>query len=240
MKRRDLVAGLALASIGAEAQQHDTESLYIPQPQRVEDREVLHDFMDEFPFADLVTSTPAIRITHIPVMLDRAAGKYGILYGHLSRQNPQSRMLDGQHPSLVVFHGPHGYISPTWYEKTEVVPTWNFAVVHVSGKPRPVTEKKALHDLLRKLIDKFERYERSAYDFTKLSDSYKYGLMAGIVGFEMEIELIEGKFKLGQERSETDKASVLRHLRSANPPRSLHDLTASFYERTKAAGKGMR
>jgi transcriptional regulator len=194
--------------------------------------------MDEFPFADLVTSTPTIRITHIPVLVDRTAGKYGILYGHVSRQNPQSQVLDHQHSAVVVFHGPHGYISPTWYEKTEAVPTWNFAAVHVSGKPRPVTEKKALNNLLQKLIDRFEKYEGSAYDFSKLPDSYKHGLMAGIVGFELEIDLIEGKFKLGQERSESDKASVLRHLRSANPPRSLHDLTASFYER--ATGKGMR
>lgn len=227
MKRRDLVAALALAGMKLEAQQPDPESLYIPKPHLVKDRKLLHDFMDEFAFVDLVTSTPTIRITHIPSMLDRTAGKYGTIRGHISRQNPQSKTFDGQTPAVIVFHGPHSYISPTWYAKTDVVPTWNFAVVHASGKLNAITDKKALHDLLAKLINKFEK---SSYDFAKLRDDYVYGLMAGIIGFEMEIELIEGKFKLGQERSAADKEALLRNLRSAKPQRSIADFTASFYQ----------
>lgn len=130
----------------------------------------------------------------------------------------------------MVFRGPHSYISPTWYAKTEVVPTWNFAVVHASGKLKAITEKSELLALLSKLIKKFEDSEKSTYDFGKLPDSYKYGLMAGIVGFEMAIERLEGKFKLGQERSDTDKEGILRNLRSVKHGRSLHDLTDSFYK----------
>ena len=240
MKRRDLLAGLALAGMKLEAQQHNLESLYIPQAHLVKDRKLLHDFMDEYSFVELVTSTPTIRITHIPVILDRTAGKYGTIYGHISRQNPQSKTFDGQQTAVIVFRGPHSYISPTWYTKTDVVPTWNFAVVHASGKLKPVTDKKALHDLLAKLINKFENYEKSTYDFARLPDNYKYGLMAGIIGFEMEIELIEGKFKLGQERSDADKEGILRNLRSAKPQRSIHDFTAGFYERAKSAEEGAR
>lgn len=240
MKRRDLVAGLALAGIGGAAEQQVPESLYIPRAHLVEDRKLLHEFMDEFSFVELVTSSPEIRITHIPVMLDRSVGKYGTLYGHISRQNPQNGALDGRQAAVIVFRGPHSYISPTWYAKTEVVPTWNFAVVHASGKPKAITEKKPLHDLLARLIRKFENYETSSYDFSKLADSYKYGLIAGIVGFEMEIERLEGKFKLGQERSEADREGVLRNLQSAKQPRSIHDLTAGFYERTKTARKDNR
>ena len=227
MKRRDLVAALALAGMNLEAQEHSPESLYIPKPHLVKDRKLLHDFMDEFAFVDLVTATPTIRITHIPSILDRSRGQYGTIRGHISRQNIQSKTFDGQTPAVIVFRGPHSYISPTWYEKTDVVPTWNFAVVHASGKLTAVTDKQALHDLLASLIKKFEK---SAYDFAKLRDDYKYGLMAGIIGFEMEIELIEGKFKLGQERSAADKESILRNLRSAKPERSIADFTASFYQ----------
>jgi len=111
-----------------------------------------------------------------------------------------------------------------------VVPTWNFAVVHASGKLKPIAEPKALHDLLAQLIHKFEG-SGSAYDFAKLPDSYIGGMITGIIGFEMEIELLEGKFKLGQERSEADKQGILKGLQSAKPARSIHDLTDSFYRR---------
>jgi transcriptional regulator len=240
MKRRDLLAGLALAGVELEAQTTPgvivESSLYIPKPHLVEDRKFLHDFMDEFAFVDLVTATPessgvpAIRITHIPSLLDRTAGKYGTIRGHISRQNPQSKTFDGRHAAVIAFRGPHSYISPTWYAKAEVVPTWNFAVVHASGKLRPIAEPKAIHDLLAQLIHKFEN-QGSAYDFAGLPDSYTSGMIAQIIGFEMEIEVLEGKFKLGQERSEADKEGVLKGLQSARAARSIHDFTDSFYRR---------
>jgi len=239
VKRRDLVAGLAMAGIrsaGADEQ----ESLYIPKPQLVEDRALLQDFMDEFSFVELVTCAPAIRITHIPVMLDRKTGKYGTLYGHISRQNPQCATFAGQHPAVIVFRGPHSYISPAWYAKTEAVPTWNFAVVHASGKLKPISDEKALHDLLAKLVNKFENYENSTYDFSKLPESYTRRMIGGILGFEMEIEGLEGKFKLGQDRDGADREGILRNLRSAKQSRSIHDLTASFYERSKTPGQDVR
>ena len=236
MNRRDLLTGLALASIEVRAQTRATgaaaESLYIPKPQLIEDRRFLHDFMDEFAFVDLVTVSPSLRITHIPVWLDRAAGAYGTIHGHISRQNPQSGTFDGKQTAVIVFRGPQGYISPTWYAKTDnVVPTWNFAVVHATGKLRPVDGHKELNELLSKLIAKFESYEGTGYDFAKIDDSYKNGLMGGIIGFEMEIELVEGKFKLGQDRSPADRQSLLKKMGEARAPRSLREFTASFYER---------
>ena len=230
MNRRELLAGLAFTGISLEAQQPDAGSLYIPKPHLVEDRKFLHDFMDEYSFVDLVTASPTLRITHIPALLDRTAGKYGAIFGHISRQNPQSKAFAENPPAVIAFRGPHAYISPTWYVKTEVVPTWNFAVVHASGKLKPITDKKALHDMLAKLIQKFEKSEKSAYDFATLPDNYKYGLIAGIIGFEMEIELLEGKFKLGQERNDADKQGVLKGLQSARQGRSVHEFTAAFYD----------
>jgi transcriptional regulator len=232
MKRRDLLTGLALTSIEAGAQSPPPyESLYIPKPQLVEDRRFLHNFMDEYAFVDLVTVTPTLRITHIPVFLEREAGPYGTIHGHISIQNPQKSTFDGKQTGVVVFHGPHGYISPTWYAtKGNVVPTWNFAVVHATGKLRPVTGKKDLNDLLAKLIAKFEKYEGTSYDFSKIDDTYKYGLMGGIIGFEMEVELLEGKFKLGHDRSAADRESLLDHLGSGKQQPTLREFTAGFYE----------
>jgi transcriptional regulator len=234
MNRRDLLTGLACATLAGNPESATAEpageTLYIPQPHRVEDRRFLHDFMDEFAFVDLVTVSPSLRITHIPVFLDREAGGFGTIHGHISRQNPQREAFDNKQSAVVVFRGPQGYISPSWYAKAgNVVPTWNFAVVHATGKLRPVETKEALNDLLSKLISKFERYEGTNYDFSKVDPTYKYGLMGGIIGFALEIELLEGKFKLGQERSPDDRQSLLKKLGDAKQPRSLRDFTASFY-----------
>lgn len=227
--RRDLAALFALAGVELDAQPESSGSLYIPKAQNVADRKLLHDFMDEFSFVDLVTAGPGIRVTHIPTWLDRSAGPFGTLHGHVSRQNPQHSLFDSAQPAVAVFRGPHAYISPTWYAKMGTVPTWNFAVVHATGKLRAVTGKKALKALLAKLIGKFEDYKTSAYDFAKVPDDIIDGMMNGIVGFEMEIELLEGKFKLGQERSPADRASLLEHLKSAKSDRSIHAFTEAFY-----------
>lgn len=231
MKRRDLLTGFALAAAGVSAEPADTESLYVPKAHRVEDRSMLHDFMDEYAFADLITAGSSIRVTHLPTLLDRKKGTFGTIYGHVAKNNPQYTMFDGKSPAVLVFRGPHAYISPSWFTKPgNAVPTWNFAVVHVSGKPKAVTDKPELHAFLGRLISKFEtRYGGSSYDFSKLPESYVYGMLGGIVGFEMEIEAIDGKFKLSQERNEGDRASIEKHLEHAKEGRSIGELTSNFY-----------
>lgn len=230
MHRRNLLMALAAAGLDLKAQEPEHGSLYIPKPHLVEDRRFLQNFMDEFAFADLVTAAPGIRITHIPTFLDRGAAPYGTLFGHVSRQNAQSKCFDGRQTAVVVFRGPDSYISPTWYTKPESVPTWNFAVVHATGRLQPIADPKALHSLLARLIAKFEG-PGSSYDFSKLPESYTNSLMAGIIGFQMQIELLEGKFKLGQERSEADRQSMLKNLASAKAARSMYEFTADFYKR---------
>ena len=238
MKRRDLLAGLALAATTMEAQQPGPETVYIPKVQRVEDRKFLHDFMDDFSFVDLITAAPTIRITHIPVVLDRTNGPYGTIFGHISKNNPQQQAFDETAPAVIVFHGPESYISPTWYAKAEAVTTWNFAVVHASGKLKPITDKTELHNLLANLIHKFEgRYPQSTYDFSKLPDNYVYPMIRGIIGFEMQIEGIEGKCKLGQDRSEEDRQSIVKHLPTAWHEPTMTEFTATFYERQKSLPK---
>jgi transcriptional regulator len=223
MKRRDLLAGVAYAAAAAAK---DNETLYIPQPHHVVDRALLHDFMDEHAFVDLVTAKPSIRITHIPVLLDRTKGTYGTLYGHIAKKNPQRSTFTGRQSAVIVFRGPHSYISPSWYANQQAVPTWNFGVVHASGKLKPITDPKALYDLLTRLVGKFEPEGR--YQLTKLPESFTSGMIGGIIGFEMEIEALEGKFKLGQERSEADRAGILAHLQG-----EMREFTEEWYRKFK-------
>jgi transcriptional regulator len=158
-------------------------------------------------------------------------GRYGTVFGHISAQNPQRAAFDGGHQAVVVFRGPHGYISPAWYANKRAVPTWNFAVVHVSGRPTLIEGPDATRSLLARLIKKFEAKSGTAYDFDELPADYVAGMMKGIVPFSMEIEAIEGKFKLGQERSQGDRDGVLAHLPAAKPhERTLTEVTAAFYK----------
>jgi len=110
INRRTMLASLAVCSsrVLAEEPVKIDPTLYIPKAHRVEDLKLLHDFRDEYAFVDLVTSVPTVRITHIPVILDRTAGTYGKILGHVSRQSPQSQRFDGRQRGVIVFRGPHG------------------------------------------------------------------------------------------------------------------------------------
>jgi len=206
MNRRSMLAGMVAAGFDLEAQTTSSaaESVYIPKVQLVEDRKLLHDFMDEFSFVDLVTSEPSIRITHIPVVLDRNAGKNGTVIGHISRQNPQTAAILAAARAVIVFHGPHSYISPTWYSKPEVVPTWNFAVVHASGKLKAVTGEDAMRDLLAKLIRKFEE-PNSPYDLAKLPQSYTSGLIGASSASNWKLNYWRASSNLGRSAAKPIK-----------------------------------
>jgi len=231
-RRSFLASGSAFALWNAEA----ADSVYIPSQHRVEDLTVMQSLMDEFAFASLITSGPDLRCTHLPVLLDKGVGKYGRLVGHVAKNNPQHQLFDGKHSALIVFQGPHRYISPAWYDAAKsAVPTWNFAVVHCSGKPQAFQDDAKAAKLLERLVGKFEAYDgdESRWSFSKLPDSYLKGMRTGIVPFEMEIESIEGKFKLGQERNAKDRAGVLAGLEKAKPERNLREFTAEHYRRLK-------
>lgn len=241
LHRRAIVMGLLSATAvwdqtPAEAQEPQASpdpTLYIPRAHVVEERAFLHDFMEEYPFVSLITTTPTLRITHIPTILDRTRGRFGTIRAHISAQNPQKAAFDGTHQAVIVFQGPQSYISPTWYGVRDgVVPTWNFGVVHASGKPRLITDHDKTYDLLATLIRTNERRIGSTgYDFAAQSREYVDRTMQGISPFEFEIEALEGKFKLGQERSEGDRAGVLEHLQTSGyKERSLYDLTATVYK----------
>jgi transcriptional regulator len=234
-KRRDLLLGFA-AAVASHAEQQDG-TIYIPEKQSEKDRPFLLDFIEEFSFAMVVTGQPSVQITNVPTILRREPGGWGKIWWHISKANAQNQALS-KAPATAVFHGPHGYISPNWYPATDkprnAVPTWNFAVVHASGPVRRIESEEELAVGLRTLVGRNEsKYGGGGpWKFDDMPENYLKGMRLGIVGYEMTIEKVEGKFKLGHERSEEDREGVLRGLEKSPKERDLLALSRSYYRRS--------
>jgi transcriptional regulator len=176
--------------------------VYTPPAFREADRDALLALMREYPFAALVTREGASACaSHLPFLVDAHAGPWGTLRGHMARANPQWRHLEEQEEVLVLFQGPHAYVSPTWYRQPRSVPTWNYVAVHAYGTPRLV-EGEPLLALLDDMVREFEGEEG-----WKLgpADDWLRSLARGIVGFEIRLTRVEGKRKLSQNRPEEDR-----------------------------------
>jgi transcriptional regulator len=205
--------------------------MYIPAAFQATDTPALHALMHEYSFATLVTThegTPFA--THIPVLLDADRGPYGTLRGHLARPNPQWQPWADAHSepgeALVIFQGPHAYISPTWYKApTASVPTWNYAVVHAYGVPRLLSED----ELRVTLADSAAQYEgEDGWNPALLPETMLTNMIRGIVGFEIQIIRLEGKFKMSQNRSAADREQAIQALRTSTD--SLAIVTADMME----------
>jgi transcriptional regulator len=186
--------------------------MHVPEHYAVTDRETLFNFMTNYSFALLISTGDGEPIaTHLPLLLDRDAGPSGTLRGHLARANPHARELEGRRV-LAIFHGPHAYVSPTWYQAERTVPTWNYVAVHAYGVCRLVGDEA---ELLRTLADSVAVYERGrptpwAVD---VESRFVRGMAAGIVGIRIELDRLEGKWKLNQnhpaDRRERVAAALL-------------------------------
>ena len=149
--------------------------------------------------------------THMPVLHHAEGGVHGTLVTHMARANPQWRQFADGREVLVIFHGPHAYISPNWYESRPMVPTWNYAVVHAYGVPRLLEDKDRVRAMLRELVDTFESGQPQPYG-NVLTDEYIDKLSPGIVGIEIPITRLEAKFKLSQNRTPSDQSGVIAAL----------------------------
>ncbi|HWA98115.1 MAG TPA: FMN-binding negative transcriptional regulator [Pirellulales bacterium] len=198
--------------------------MYIPASFRVDDRAALHDFIDRYGFATLVSVHDGMPlVSHVPLLLDRRAE---VLLGHFARANPHWKAFAAERESLAIFHGPHAYISPSWYVTGPAVPTWNYAVVHVHGTAR-VLDAPRTSEVVDRMVAKYEGPRRDPWPYDIPKD-YREQLLAGIVGFELPLERVEGKFKLGQNRPTEDQVSMLEGLRGAGSDgRQLADLIAT-------------
>ena len=190
--------------------------MYIPSLFRETRPEVLKSFIAKHAFATLLTSSEkSIEGSHLPFIYYSERGKYGHLVGHMARENQQWKQLESSDEVLVNFQGPHCYISPTWYKSEFAPPTWNYAVVHVYGKPRVVFEESALREILEKLVSTYESQQNRPWSIPWHDKRYEDMLYA-IVGFEIEVTRIEGKFKLSQNRPRADQQNVINILANSN------------------------
>jgi transcriptional regulator len=199
--------------------------VYIPQANKEDRIPALHKLMQDQPFASLITVGPSgLFASHIPMVLEQN-GANGLLKGHISRGNTQWRDHSPSVQALAIFSGPQHYISPSWYpEKQEtgkVVPTWNYVVVHAYGYLKVVEDGEWLMAHLMNLTNIHEAGSPVPWKIADAPASYIASLTKGIVGLEMPIERLEGKWKLSQNRSEQDRDGVARGLAELNTSESL-------------------
>ncbi len=187
--------------------------MYTPPLFQIDDRDTLHAFMRQHSFATIVSSDNNVpQATHMPVLLNPTQGAHGTLLSHMARANPQWRHFTGEEV-LVIFTGPHSYISPAWYVTEPAVPTWNYTAVHAYGIPRIVTQHDRFAQMLHDLVEFYETGRPNRWHGT-LPAEFRDGLMKGIVGIEIEITRLEGKFKLSQNRPQ-DAPGVIAMLQDS-------------------------
>lgn len=192
--------------------------MYLPSPFRVDDFQKLAAFIEQYSFATLVTFDGAAPFaTHLPLLFDKARGELGTLAGHVALGNAHWKHLQNLQRSggeaLAIFHGPHAYISPSWYEVEPAVPTWNYVAVHAYGTPRLLNDDE-LNQQLQAMITKYESGFLQPWTGEGQSD-YQAKLRRGIVGFEIEITRLEGKAKLSQNRGIADQKKVIGALQKS-------------------------
>jgi len=199
--------------------------MYSPPYNRVEDRAELLAFMRRNNFPVLVTGTgTALRASHLPAMLHEE-GERIVLDMHMARANRQwQEFKDAE--VLVIFTGPHAYVSPRWYEETERVPTWNYAAVHAYGVPKLITGKEAKHASQRKLVAAMDPQWLPQFD--ALPPEYVERMLGGIVNFEIPVARVETRWKLSQNRGRREMELIAAELEKAGEA-ALAELTRKHF-----------
>lgn len=182
--------------------------MYSPPYNRVEDRAELLAFMREHNFPILVTAPGTPRASHLPVAIEEREGAL-VIDMHMARANPQWRDFSGREV-LVVFAGPHAYISPRWYEETERVPTWNYAAVHAYGVPKVIEDKALKHASQRRLVASLDPQWLPKFD--ALDAIYVERMLGAIVVFEIPVARLETRWKLSQNRGRREMELIAEAL----------------------------
>jgi transcriptional regulator len=199
--------------------------MYIPRANNEERVSVLHKLMEDQPFATLITmGSSGLFASHIPMVLEQNGAK-GLLKGHISRANTQWRIYTPSIEALAIFSGPQHYITPSWYpEKQEtgkVVPTWNYVVVHAYGYLKVIEDEAWLMAHLEKLVTAHEASFVVPWRVGDAPPDYIASQAKGIVGLQIDIERLEGKWKVSQNRSEQDRSGVAKGLAELDTAESL-------------------
>jgi transcriptional regulator len=191
--------------------------MYIPSHFREERLDVIQALVRAHSLATLVTmSSGALTANHIPMLLDPAPAPYGTLWGHVARANPVWREADSDVAALAIFAGPEGYVSPSWYETKKrtgkVVPTWNYAAVHASGRLEFFHDAERLRELVRALTDVNEAKFEHPWSIDDAPADYLDNMLNSIVGIQIRIERLEAKWKMSQNRPVEDQRTVVEAL----------------------------
>jgi transcriptional regulator len=187
--------------------------MYTPTPFLETRPEVLRELIRRHPLAAVVTMTPdGLVANHVPLVFDPAAGVHGVLRGHVARANPVWRVVAGGSPVLAIFQGPDHYVTPSWYPAKvasgKVVPTWNYAVVHAQGAIGWHEDPEWLRRFVETLTDSHEAYRAAPWRVTDAPANYIERMLTSIVGFEIAVSSLTGKWKLGQNRAAEDRAGI--------------------------------
>ncbi len=214
--------------------------MYVPRHFAIDELSHQHELIDHYSFGTLVVAPEGrLEAVHLPFLLDRARGPKGTLRAHMARANPAWRAFDGTSDALVIFLGPHGYISPDWYTSPSQVPTWNYVALHAYGMARALDDAATVH-----LLDALSARHESAlapkapWTSAKLAPEYFAKLRGAIIGFEIELSRIEGKAKLSQNKTATDIEGAVAALNARGDDASvaLADLMAAAASEAEPKG----
>jgi transcriptional regulator len=202
--------------------------MYVPKHFEVTDVKVLHELIHDYPLATLVTaSVHGLNANHIPIHLAAKPEPYGTLIGHVAKANPILEDINGEKQSLAIFHGPNTYITPSWYETKKehgkVVPTWNYVVVHVYGTLQIVDDPEWLRTQIGTLTDQNEAQFSEPWAVTDAPSEFTEKLFGSIVGIEMKITKLLGKWKVSQNQPLENQLSVIKGLKD-NQQQDMADL----------------
>jgi transcriptional regulator len=197
--------------------------MYLPPHFREDSLPELQRAISESRLAVLITSGPqGIVASHLPMLLDPTPLPNGRILGHVARANPQWRGYDGQSEALAIFPGPEAYISPAWYATKratgKVVPTWNYVAVHAYGRLEFFDDAVRLRSLVGRLTERHESRRPAPWAVDDAPKDYIDGQLKAIVGFEMAIQRLEGKWKLSQNRTPDDRAGAIAGLKEEGGP----------------------
>ncbi|WP_144475659.1 FMN-binding negative transcriptional regulator [Cytobacillus oceanisediminis] len=182
--------------------------MYIPKHFKIEDEVKICEFIEKYSFATLYsTHLGEHYATHLPLILKKDENA---LYGHFARPNGQWKDIENQ-SVLVVFQGPHCYISPSWYEIKDAVPTWNYVSIHIYGNVELIEDEKVIYDCLDEMVNKYEKPD-SPYNLINVDSKYIEGMSKGIVAFKINITKIEGKAKLSQNHPAERQGLIIENL----------------------------
>jgi len=191
--------------------------VYTPSHFEESRKSILHSMMRAYPLATLITqSSLGVSAEHIPLLLSDSSESEGVLQGHVARANPLWKSIADGCNVLAIFHGPNGYVSPSWYpskkEHGKVVPTWNYLVVHARGKIRWTEEASWLRQHLEVATKSHEDSDRP-WHLSDAPSEFVDRMLLAIVGFEISISSLEGKWKLSQNRNREDRLGVIAGLK---------------------------